>query len=312
MYSAGAKGNFDILGSHPYGFAYPPEYDPGAASGLAFRRAEQQYGVMVANGDGAKQVWATEFGWLLDTGCDWPDRLRLGLYSPAGGRPLARRFGGRGAPAEAREVEAWFLGFLPAEARRRLPPGRPCFGRWPLLVSVGTEELDQPLGQAYDQPARGADDPRAGLPQPLPTRGERLPEGQPGLYLRKKNHAPQSQRPEHDLATDGVEQPQQSEGQQVAPDTAPYAGLGEGERVADRQGPGGRQAAQLGKAKATGEGHPEQEQRPPSAKRDAPVPEERAKVEQDYADGHYLGGVAKKPAQAPGKTPAHDSRGSDV
>jgi hypothetical protein len=76
MYNEGAKGYFDALGSHPYGFYFPPEQDPGGwadnpvhghmyVDGLAFRRAEQQRQVMVANGDGGKQVWGTEWGWLL-------------------------------------------------------------------------------------------------------------------------------------------------------------------------------------------------------------------------------------------------------
>ena len=65
MYDNGAKDYFDALGSHPHGFAYPPDQDPSTTNGLAFRRVEQHRAVMVANGDGDKQVWATEWGWLL-------------------------------------------------------------------------------------------------------------------------------------------------------------------------------------------------------------------------------------------------------
>jgi len=76
MYDYGAQDYFDALGSHPYGFYFPPEQDPGGwaynpiygdmyVDGLAFRRAEQQREVMVANGDVNKQIWATEWGWLL-------------------------------------------------------------------------------------------------------------------------------------------------------------------------------------------------------------------------------------------------------
>jgi hypothetical protein len=76
MYNNGAKGYFDALGSHPYGFAYEPEQDPSLphVNGLAFRRAEQQREMMVANGDSDKQIWATEWGWLLrEDSCqsDW-------------------------------------------------------------------------------------------------------------------------------------------------------------------------------------------------------------------------------------------------
>ena len=85
MYNAGAKGYFDALGSHPYGFAFAPEHDPTdpAVNGLCFRRAEQQHEIMIANGDGDTPIWATEFGWLLDPAIDglnchgwgsWPSR----------------------------------------------------------------------------------------------------------------------------------------------------------------------------------------------------------------------------------------------
>ncbi len=79
MYYAGAKPYFDVLGSHPYGFASAPEVQPWDQDILFFRRAEAQRQAMVANGDGAKQIWATEFGWLIDPvyyglGCDWRDR----------------------------------------------------------------------------------------------------------------------------------------------------------------------------------------------------------------------------------------------
>ena len=78
MYAAGAKDYFDALGSHPYGFSSAPE-ELWGSNILFFRRAEAQRQVMVDNGDAAKQVWATEFGWLIDPAaygksCDWPDR----------------------------------------------------------------------------------------------------------------------------------------------------------------------------------------------------------------------------------------------
>jgi polysaccharide biosynthesis protein PslG len=78
MYAAGAKPYFDALGSHPYGFSSSPETDP-AGGILYFRRVEAQRQVMVDNADSAKQIYATEFGWLLNPSaygksCDWPDR----------------------------------------------------------------------------------------------------------------------------------------------------------------------------------------------------------------------------------------------
>src|SRR5207248_4098090 len=63
IYANGGRGSFDAVGHHPYCW---PAY-PGDAQGWSARY--QMYGtspslrsVMVANGDGAKKIWATEFG----------------------------------------------------------------------------------------------------------------------------------------------------------------------------------------------------------------------------------------------------------
>jgi hypothetical protein len=80
IYRNGGKEYFDVLGSHPYGFAYEPRRNPGSVSGLAFRRVEQQRQLMEIRNDGDKQIWAIEFGWILDPGSscyqwgDWPTR----------------------------------------------------------------------------------------------------------------------------------------------------------------------------------------------------------------------------------------------
>jgi hypothetical protein len=100
MYEQGAAVHFDVLGVHPYGFAYPPEMpvdgetctpddptlgptiDRGCWSieATCFRRAELAREVMVEYGDAGKPVWATEFGWLIrPPACclsqlDWPSR----------------------------------------------------------------------------------------------------------------------------------------------------------------------------------------------------------------------------------------------
>jgi hypothetical protein len=80
IYRNGGKPYFDVLGSHPYGFAYEPQRNPGSVSGLAFRRVEQQRALMEIRNDGDKQIWAIEFGWILNPGpsChdwgDWPTR----------------------------------------------------------------------------------------------------------------------------------------------------------------------------------------------------------------------------------------------
>jgi len=67
MYDHGARGYFDVMGGHPYGFAYEPERDPTepTVNGLAFRRMEQLHQAMVANGDGDTPIWGSEWGWLI-------------------------------------------------------------------------------------------------------------------------------------------------------------------------------------------------------------------------------------------------------
>ncbi|HEY75588.1 MAG TPA: hypothetical protein G4O00_05320 [Thermoflexia bacterium] len=67
MYDAGLAGHFDVISTHNYGFGGPPEDKDWGYGILNFRRAEDIYQVMVAHGDGDKPVWATEFGWLLDS-----------------------------------------------------------------------------------------------------------------------------------------------------------------------------------------------------------------------------------------------------
>ena len=75
MYANGAKGFFDAVGAHPSGFANPPDalyqggdYDPARGyddhRSFFFRNTMEEYRqVMVANGDGDKTIWPTEFGW---------------------------------------------------------------------------------------------------------------------------------------------------------------------------------------------------------------------------------------------------------
>lgn len=93
MYEHGAAAYFDVLGMHPFGFAYPPDMPmdgqvcrmsrnrPGRldrqrgrrvretwcrpVNGWCFRRAEQLQAIMVEYGDEDKPAWATEFGWLI-------------------------------------------------------------------------------------------------------------------------------------------------------------------------------------------------------------------------------------------------------
>lgn len=75
MYESGAQGCFDALGAHAAGFKAPPWIGPdelatnptwGGHASFGFRRVEQLRDVMVRNGDAAKQMWLTEFGWSSD------------------------------------------------------------------------------------------------------------------------------------------------------------------------------------------------------------------------------------------------------
>lgn len=63
MYEHGASDYFDILGAHPYGFAYPPDDPRGSHGGLNFLRLMDLREVMIEKGDERKPVWATEVGW---------------------------------------------------------------------------------------------------------------------------------------------------------------------------------------------------------------------------------------------------------
>ena len=61
-YAAGLHGCFDVLSIHPYDVITRPEpanWEPPVS-------VAQDRQLMVANGDGSKQIWFTEFGWYAD------------------------------------------------------------------------------------------------------------------------------------------------------------------------------------------------------------------------------------------------------
>lgn len=74
MYDAGATAYFDVLGVNAPGYKAPPELSPadaeapeyGGGRWFAFRHVEDLRALMVANGDGRKQVAVLELGWTLD------------------------------------------------------------------------------------------------------------------------------------------------------------------------------------------------------------------------------------------------------
>jgi spore germination protein YaaH len=75
MYSAGLRNYCDAIAAHPSGYNNPPDADwrtwndPSTSKAKGhpswyFRNTMEDYrNIMVANGDSAKRIWATEFGW---------------------------------------------------------------------------------------------------------------------------------------------------------------------------------------------------------------------------------------------------------
>lgn len=77
MYANGLKGVSDAVGAHPSGFCNAPDASEGMPnpcggqynnhrSFFLKRTLEEYRKVMVANGDGGKRIWPTEFGWGVD------------------------------------------------------------------------------------------------------------------------------------------------------------------------------------------------------------------------------------------------------
>lgn len=61
MYAAGASGYFDALSYHPYHFTLPFSQGAGTLN-TPLEQVKALYALMVANGDGDKTIWATEYG----------------------------------------------------------------------------------------------------------------------------------------------------------------------------------------------------------------------------------------------------------
>jgi polysaccharide biosynthesis protein PslG len=61
MYAAGAAGSFDALGWHPYNFG-GLFFHPMSAWSQLTETSISARSLMIANGDGDKQIWGTEFG----------------------------------------------------------------------------------------------------------------------------------------------------------------------------------------------------------------------------------------------------------
>jgi hypothetical protein len=71
LYGLGVQGSFDIAATHPYqGMADAPPELPDDGHRWNFTHTPAVRAVMVANGDGAKPLWFTEFGWSAHA--NWP------------------------------------------------------------------------------------------------------------------------------------------------------------------------------------------------------------------------------------------------
>jgi hypothetical protein len=158
MYEAGAHDNFDALSFHPYHYTLP--FSQGGSNANApLAQLEGMRELMVQYGDGAKLIWATEYGepssvagnqgqaafiadflyaWssqsytgpsfvftTRDTGSFWSDRT-LGIFTQDGTPKAAAEF-----------IEDWLDGIRPTE-----PPPVPKVGFVPRLALL----IEQILG----------------------------------------------------------------------------------------------------------------------------------------------------------------------
>lgn len=79
-YVAGAKGSFDVMATHPYMARadLPPE-TPDNGSIWTLSHVAAVRALMVANGDGDKKIWFTEFGWSSHTNAAGTPNWGLGV-----------------------------------------------------------------------------------------------------------------------------------------------------------------------------------------------------------------------------------------
>lgn len=59
IYTNGARGYFDAVAHHPYSYPFTPS---NVHPGSAWSQLTEIHNIMAANGDGAKKIWATEYG----------------------------------------------------------------------------------------------------------------------------------------------------------------------------------------------------------------------------------------------------------
>jgi hypothetical protein len=92
-YDAGAQGYFDVMAVHPYqAIADTPPEQVGDNRNWWFARVDALHQVMVANGDGNKPVWFTEFGWSSHETASGAANWQRGVSDAQQGDYLVRAF----------------------------------------------------------------------------------------------------------------------------------------------------------------------------------------------------------------------------
>ncbi len=83
LYRAGLAQVADVIGMHLYGYTFAPEAPHAHPAGFYFREGEALHAIMEEMGDGARPVWVTEMGWLMQAPCTIPDGHGWQQVSPA-------------------------------------------------------------------------------------------------------------------------------------------------------------------------------------------------------------------------------------
>jgi polysaccharide biosynthesis protein PslG len=109
MYSLGAKGSFDVLGTHPYqGVADAPPEATDDGNRWWFTHLPAVRNVMVEYGDAAKPIWFTEFGWSAHANWAGVENWRRGVTPEQQGEYFVRAVEHTRANYEYVPVMFWY------------------------------------------------------------------------------------------------------------------------------------------------------------------------------------------------------------
>jgi hypothetical protein len=97
VYQNGGKNFFDAVGHHPYTYPYTPEHNPTSTGGdpnwsswyIMADSNPSLRSIMVAQGDGSKQIWATEWGFPSAGGANAVSEEQQAAYIAQGYRLFA-------------------------------------------------------------------------------------------------------------------------------------------------------------------------------------------------------------------------------